>query len=165
MAITFNIDEIYTMAQQIERNGADFYNKAAENSADAEAARMLRELAAMEVDHEKTFTQMKAELARHERATSGYDPAGEGALYLHAMVEGKIFDFTVKPADALTGAESLPDLLQTAIGLEKDSILFYVTMKGMVPSGGGKGRIDEIIDQEVSHIATLSNKLQAIGQG
>jgi rubrerythrin len=163
MAITFNADEVYTMAEQIERNGAEFYRKAAENTPDADAGKMLLELAEMEVDHERTFSQMKAELAGHERATSTYDPAGEGGLYLHAMVEGKIFDFTVKPADKLTGAESLGDILNTAIGLEKDSILFYVTMKGMVLVDHGKGRLDEIIDQEVGHIVTLSNKLQALG--
>ena len=163
MAITFNADEIYSMAEQIERNGAAFYDKAADNSADEETARMLRELAAMELEHEQAFTQMKAELAAHERATSTYDPDGEAGLYLHAMVEGKIFDFTVKPADKLTGSEGLREVLTTAIGLEKDSILFYVTMKGMVPESSGKGRIDDIIDQEVSHIATLSRKLQAIG--
>jgi len=161
MAITFNADEIYSMAEQIERNGVDFYNTAADNTADPDAAKMLRELAAMEAEHEQTFRQMKAELAAHERATSAYDPAGEGGLYLHAMVEGKIFDFSVKPAETLTGAESIEQILDTAIGLEKDSILFYVTMKGMVPTSAGKGRLDEIIDQEVGHIATLSRKRPA----
>ncbi len=163
MAITFNADEIYAMAEQIERNGAGFYRKAAEGTPDEGAKEMLLGLAAMEDEHEQTFAQMKADLARHDRAEATFDPMGEGALYLQAMVEGKIFDLTVKPADQLSGAESLPDILTTAIGLEKDSILFYITMKGMVPGDGGKARIDDIIQQEVGHVVLLSKQLAALG--
>lgn len=163
MAITFSADEIYTMAEQIERNGAAFYRKAARGASGRQAADVLLDLARMEDDHERTFRQMKADLAGHERAEATFDPIGEGALYLHAMVEGKIFDFTVKPADRLSGAEGLADILHAAIGLEKDSILFYVTMKGMVPKGSGQDRIEDIIQQEVGHVATLSEKLTALG--
>jgi len=163
MAILFNAEEIYSMAVQIERNGAEFYRKAAKGTGGKPAAKMLLELAAMEDDHERTFTQMKNALTDRERTGETFDPAGEGDLYLQAMVEGKIFDFSVKPADALTGAESLASILRTAIGLEKDSILFYVTMKGMVPQDRGKERIDDIIRQELGHIGLLSKKLASAG--
>ena len=162
MAILFNADEIYAMAVQIERNGAEFYRKAAQGAGGKPAAKMLLELADMEDDHERTFTQMKDQLAESERTGQTFDPAGEGDLYLRAMVEGKIFDFTVKPADSLTGAEPLQSILQTAIGLEKDSVLFYVTMKGMVSTDSGKQRIDDIIRQELGHIGLLSKKLTSL---
>jgi hypothetical protein len=35
-------------------------------------------------------------------------------------------------------------------------------MKGLVPEGGGKARIDDIINQEIGHIAILSKKLMAL---
>ncbi len=161
MPVTFQPNEIYTMAVQIERNGSEFYRKAAENATDASLRQTLLDLAAMEDDHEQTFQQMKDRLPGPGTATA--DPMGEGGLYLQAMVEGKIFDLSVKPAEGLTGAETTEDILDRAIGLEKDSILFYVTMKGMVPVNGGKEKIDAIIDQEVGHIATLTKKLQALG--
>jgi rubrerythrin len=80
MAITFNAEEIYTMAEQIERNGADFYRKAAEGASDEEIAQMLLDLAAMEDEHERTFSQMKAALADDERVATAFDPENEGAL-------------------------------------------------------------------------------------
>ena len=67
MGITFNADEIFEMAEQIERNGVKFYNKAAGNVSDGEVRAMLLALAEMEVDHEKTFSAMRAELSDPEK--------------------------------------------------------------------------------------------------
>lgn len=160
--ITFNADEVYEMAEQIERNGAGFYRKAAEASASEDVAKVLRDLAAMEDDHEKTFASMRAELSGPEKAATQFDPDNEGALYLHAMVQGKVFDLKSQPADALTGSESLEQIFRTAIGLEKDSIVFYLTMMKMMASGTGGERIEDIIAQEMGHIATLSKQLAAL---
>ena len=51
MSITFNADEIFEMAEQIERNGAKFYREAAENASDADVKEMLLSMAAMEDGH------------------------------------------------------------------------------------------------------------------
>ncbi|MCD6304058.1 MAG: ferritin family protein [Planctomycetes bacterium] len=150
------------MAEQIERNGAAYYRKAAEGAAGKQAAETLLELARMEDDHEKTFSRMKADLAGAGGAET-FDQLGEGELYLQAMVAGKVFDPTAAAADELTGTESLLQILERAIDLEKDSIVFYVTMKSMVPDEAGKQRIGDIIDEEIGHIALLSKKLLALG--
>ena len=44
MSITFNADEIFEMAEQIERNGATFYREAAGNTLDADVKEMLLSL-------------------------------------------------------------------------------------------------------------------------
>ena len=161
--ITFNAEEIYEMAEQIERNGAKFYRKAAGATDDEAGKKLLLELAGWEDEHEKTFVRMKSQLAQSERLETAYDPSGEGARYLHAMVQGRIFDFTSDPSDRLTGGESLEEVFRTAIELEKDSILYYLTMKKMVTDELSKGRVDEIIEQEMAHIATLSKQLITAG--
>jgi len=158
--ITFNADEVFEMAEQIERNGAEFYRKAAA-SASGDAAGALDKLAREEDEHEQTFADMRAQLAAGERAATTFDPEGEGAMYLGAMVQGEVFDFKSKPADRLTGAESLADVYRTAIGLEKDSIIFYLAMKEMVPPSAGRQRLDDIIEQEMDHITILSKRLAA----
>ena len=58
MSITFNADEIFEMAEQIERNGAAFYREAAGITSDADVKEMLLSLAAMEEGHQKTFAQI-----------------------------------------------------------------------------------------------------------
>ncbi|MHC4715532.1 MAG: hypothetical protein ACYS5V_01045 [Planctomycetota bacterium] len=160
--ITFNADEVFEMAEQIERNGAAFYRKAAAGAASSRAA-TLEKLAAMEDDHEKTFHQIRTELASEGKLMRGFDPEGESARYLQAMVDGKVFDFDAEPAGKLTGGESVEEILQTAIGLEKDSIVFYLVMKESVPAGAARDAVDQIIAQEVGHIAMLSAELAAVG--
>ncbi len=48
MSFEFNADEILEMAEQIERNGARFYRKAAELVKDAAVSKLLQDLAAWE---------------------------------------------------------------------------------------------------------------------
>jgi len=157
--ISFNAGEIYEMAIQIERNGAEFYRKAAAAAANDQTGSVLSGLAEMEVDHEQTFKQMKAQLSEQQLATTSFDPDGEAAAYLQASVDGKVFDTASRPAEVLTGTESLEEVLGTAIGLEKDSIVFYTGMKEVVPEGAGRDRLDDIIKQEMGHITTLCKEL------
>jgi len=51
----FNADEIFEMAEQIERNGAKFYRRAAEQVTSPDGSELLLNLAVMEDVHEKTF--------------------------------------------------------------------------------------------------------------
>ena len=98
MMITFNADEVFEMAEQIERNGAAFYRKAAENFRGLDLSKVLLDLAAMEDDHEREFRAMRLELPPKLRTEEKFDPTGEGALYLHAMVQGEVFDPKAQPA-------------------------------------------------------------------
>ncbi len=155
---TFNADEILEMAEAIERNGRAFYNTAAENNSDAEASKMLRKLAEMEQEHLKTFQDMRDQFRAAGEAPAMHDPDGTGALYLRAMVESKIFDMESDPASVLDGSESLAEILRTAVGLEKDSVVFYLAMKDVVPADH-HAQIDAIIREEMSHISMLTTEL------
>jgi rubrerythrin len=152
----FNADEIFEMAEQIERNGARFYRKAA-GAAEADPRDKLLKLAAMEDDHEKTFAGMRAELGARQRQPPVPDLDDESALYLQAMVDGEVF--SDDPAEALTGRETLADVLRTAIGLEKDSIVFYEGLKGLVVKDAGKQQVERIIREEMGHVALLTREL------
>lgn len=83
-------------------------------------------------------------------------------MYLKVMADGYVFDVRTEPADLLTGQETAAEILRTAIGLEKDSIVFYLGIKEMVPARLGKEKIDHIIKEEMSHITGLSNKLASL---
>ena len=63
-------------------------------------------------------------------------------------------------AKTLTGKESLEDILEIALNLEKQSILFYVGLKDLVPQQHGKDKVDAIIDEEKQHVAQLSDVLR-----
>ncbi len=63
MSYDFNADEIFEMAEQIERNGAKFYRRMAENVSDISIPQLFLDLAAMEDEHEKTFASIRADLS------------------------------------------------------------------------------------------------------
>lgn len=159
MSIPFNADEIFEMAGQIERNGARFYRRAAEGTAEQGNRQLLLDLAAAEDDHEKAFASMRADLADEERKAAVFDPEGQAALYLRAMADEHVFDVKADPTELFTGKETIEDVLMTAAGMEKDSIVFYLGMKELVPERLGKGRIDAIIREEMSHLGSLNREL------
>lgn len=162
MGYEFNADEIFEIAERIEHNGGRFYRKAAENTTDAKAEQMLLKLAGMEDDHEKTFAQMRSMLTAKEKEAGRFDPQDELVLYLRAFADGHIFDSKADPTSSLTGQETVAQILKTAIGMEKDSIVFYLGVEDMVPESVGKDRIEAIIRQERGHIGILARELSAL---
>jgi rubrerythrin len=158
MIIPFNADEVFEMAEQIERNGGKFYRAAAEKFP---AVRdILLTLAAMEDKHEKTFADMRAELSGTELQEAVFDPDEQAQMYLRAMADGHVFDIKTDPAEKLANKDTPEEVLKMAIGAERDSIAFYVGMKDAVSNRAGKDKVDDIIKEEMSHIVILTEKLQ-----
>ena len=164
MAMIFNADEVLQMAVTIEQNGAAFYRKAAGIKEDDASTDFLVELAEMEDGHEKTFEAMRGNLTDDEKGGNVYDPYDEGALYLEAMADTHGGEGDASAAEKLTGNESLEDILGIAIGLEKESILFYLGLKEMVPEHLGKDKLDKIISEEKDHVATLAKKRKSLNE-
>jgi len=160
MGMPFSADEVFEMAEQIERNGAKFYRAAAEKF--PEVRQMLLEFAAMEDEHEKTFAAMRAELSGTEVQPPVFDPDGQAQMYLRVMADEHVFDIKTDPAEQLAGQETPEDVLKMAIGMEKDSIVFYTGLKESISRKAGKDKVEAIIKEEIGHIATLNQKLQAL---
>jgi rubrerythrin len=160
MALMFNADEIFEMAQQIEQNGAKYYRKAAAGASDLRVRQLLVGLAAMEDRHEKVFADLRKHLTEQQKQPTTFDPDDQAGAYLRALADGSVFDVSADPAERLTGKETAEEIYRTAIGLEKDSIVFYLGVLDMVTEPLGKERIDDIIKEEMRHVATLSNELR-----
>ncbi len=156
MVYDFTADDVFEMAEQLERNGAKFYRTAAENVSDPKSKELLIELAAMEDEHLKTFASLKADLSEAEKTTTVFDPEDESALYLRALADTRVF--FEKEIDV----SSMKDILKAAILAEKDSIVFYLGMKDFVPDQLGKNRLDTIIKEEMGHIRILSKELVSL---
>jgi len=160
MVMPFNADEVFEMAEQIERNGARFYRAAAKKI--PEVSQVFSDLAAMEDEHEKTFAAMRSELSGTEVVPPVFDPDGQAQMYLRVMADEHVVNVKTDPVEQLAGKETPEEVLKMAIGLEKDSIAFYVGLKESVSSRAGKDKVEAIIKEEMGHIATLSQKLEAL---
>jgi len=162
MGVVFNAEEIFKIAEQIERNGAKFYKKASERFDNESQKRKLLDLAAMELAHEQIFASMRKKLLNVGNEETVFDPYGEAETYLQAFADGHVFDLTADPSKKLTGKKSLEDILNMAIGIEKDSVVFYVGIRDVVPPDFGKDKVDKIIREEMGHITLLSKELAAL---
>ena len=162
MGITFNADEVFEMAEEIERNGAKFYREAAEKTSDADIKKMLLDLAAMEDGHEKTFVEMRKELSAAEKEVTTFDPDNEVAMYLQTLADFHGTEGKVSPTEKLSGQESMSEVLKIALQAEKNSIAFYVGIKDLVPGKSGKEKIQSIIIEEMAHVSTIGGKLQLL---
>ena len=155
--------EVLEIAQQIERNGARFYERAAETFRAPERRAMLLDLAAMERNHERTFAGMAARIAP-DGAQEAHDPDGEAARYIQAAAGGQVFDLRADPVEWLGAGRSTEEIIRKAIELEKDSIVFYVGVKEAVPESLGRDWVDAIIAQEMGHVAQLTEMLSRLDQ-
>lgn len=162
MNINFNADEIYKIAEHMERNGVKFYTNAAKMAGENKNTKnYFLEFAEMEKEHEKVFVRMREGLTDGQNTTS-FDPDGHAVLYLQAWADGKIFNEKGELAEVLIEQMSIQSILKIAIGLENDSILFYLGMKEMTKSEKSRNEIDNIIKEEMTHVAYLNKIINQI---
>ena len=162
MPITFNANEIFEMAEEMERNAAKFYRKSAQNASDKQTKQILLDMADMEDEHLAIFQEMRGQLSGQEKGGTVFDPDNQSVLYLQAMAHARGFEGRITPLKELTGSETSKEVLEIALNSEKESVVFYFGLKGMVPVSAGRDKVEAIIFEELSHITTLLNKLKSL---
>jgi len=159
-SINFNAAEVLQIAEQIERNGAFFYRTAAEAVADHAAGALLRDLAEWEVGHEKTFARMRGRLPEDAARSDTFDPDGDAARYMRAFADGHVFDVNARdPSAFFRQQRTLPEILREALAREHDAIVFFTTMREVVPENQGKSEVEAVIREEVQHVFQITRML------
>jgi rubrerythrin len=134
----------------------------AENISEIPGRELFLDLASMEDEHQKVFASMRTHLSDKEREPAVFDPEGEAALYLQALADLRVFDQDGEEdfilSDELSEEEKMKKVFRAAINREKESIVFYLGMKELVPKSLGKDKIDAIISEEMKHIRLLSSE-------
>ena len=159
MSIVFNADEIFEMAVDIEKNGVQFYKKAAKATTDSDAKKMFTDFSAMEVEHAKTFAQMRKELAQQDKEPMTYDPDDETALYLQSMAEAHGWEGKADAGVEFAGNETPEEIIGRALKAEEHSVAFYVGVKDIVFGKSGREKVETIIREEMQHIRALNSRL------
>jgi len=159
MNVTFNAFEVFEIAEQIERNGTNFYIRAAELFDDPDICQMFLRLAESEKEHELTFARMKQQLPEQslQASTSEADDLLPDPRIMAGLA---VFGIRSEPAEVLRGRQEKTDIIRRAVEKEKDSIVFYHGLKEFVPAGADKDKIDDIIKEEMRHIVILDQSLK-----
>ncbi len=141
--------EVLDTARHLEEAGERFYRSAAERADDARVAQLLGQLAEMEKDHQQVFDAVKAHLVDDGR------PGEEVPEYLREMAAERVFE--PGEADEIAASGSQVRLVDKAILLENDSILFYLGIKEMFCTAEARDAVQEVIAQEMAHVTSLRN--------
>ena len=156
MGAKFNIDDVFAMAEQMEKNGEEFYRSMAQKTNDPQLQDLLDHLADMEVMHARLFARMRKDLSAREKSARIFDPDNEAAQYLKSFVDGEVsFEHDFRGG-------SLIEVLESAIESEKDTVIFYLGIKEAVPDELGKDKIDRIISEEMMHIRIITQELNKL---
>ncbi|MCK4504365.1 MAG: ferritin family protein [Candidatus Aegiribacteria sp.] len=159
MANEFNAFEVLTMAERIESNAQNFYQRASEMTDNPDISELFSNLAVWEKEHESLFSDMKSGLSEEEKASTAIDPYDELMLYLTEMADEHVFvRKDLDPASVIDDTSTPEDIIDLALEFEKESILFFLALKRLMSKRSGSEKIQKIIDEEVSHMTYLASK-------
>jgi rubrerythrin len=152
---------VVAIAESFEASAAEVYRQAAGSSARPEVRQTLLGLAEMEDNHLRAFKELRRLLAARP-FPSGRE--GREAGLLEAWLGREVFAGEDPPRSELSRADSVEAWLETAVGMEKDSIAFYSGLRTLLDEGQ-RPVLDTIIDEEVYHLASLSYLLRTLRRG
>ncbi len=163
MGIHLTGKEIIDVAVGIEASGAAFYGQVAAGAKQAKTATMFRKLADKEREHAKTFQSILGPAGDYVN----FVPSDEYDTYLNTLVESSVFKNERGAREAARRVASESEALDIGIRAEKDSILFYSAIQGLVRREDSDV-VQRIIKEEQFHLAQLSEVLkrgQALRKG
>jgi rubrerythrin len=151
----FKANDAVLAALEIETRGEKFYLQLAEKAEDSKTRKLFTYLAGEETKHKDTFQ------ALYDRLGKVSLPAGsneaEFANYMNALIDTHTL-FRQTDSALMEDVKSRKDAILKAMVFEKESILFFMELKDMVPEGEKKF-IDECIDEEREHLRQLNEML------
>ena len=154
----FNEIEAAKIAQNMERHGLDFYQKAAVRTNDMATRDVLLRLAEDEKKHLARFEELEEILQADRRAKKGYTDDPDLAAYIDRLVETQVFAKEGAVARLADQAGSDYEALAVAIRAERDSILFYQEMMSFIDSNPARAAFSTILDEEREHLRILGDQ-------
>ena len=147
----FRASEILQMAIEIERSGLAFYEACIQATSDERVGEVFQFMAGEEKKHIEIFQAMEEPLSHYELPQTY---PGELQAYMRALVQDRVFAQPESGAQQAAAVANPFQAIALAIGLEKDSILFYEAMKRSVRSSEA-AVIDGVIGEEQTHVRRL----------
>ena len=143
----FALSEIAQIGMKIEENRMSFYRVIASEAKKKEAAEIFNFLADEVEQHYQTFKSLADKLRGCDLPILDKDHEE----FMRQLANSNIFATCDDVAKYARGVKSTLEAIDLSLGFEKDSIIFYLQFRKMVPDSL-KPEIDVIIDEEQKHI-------------
>ena len=159
MAGIFKVNELVSIAVEIEKRGEEFYLEMAQRATDKGVGETLRFLAGEEVKHQRVFSQLLSKLEPLQVPAGSAEP--EYWDYVNDLIDSHFLLNDAARHRAFSSATTDREAIRLAMGFEKESILFFVTMKGLVAVEQA-GPVETCIEEEKTHLRRLALALEML---
>lgn len=150
----FSANEILDLAIKLEKNGEVVYREAIEKVSNPELITLLEWMADEEVKHANWFADLKLKV--DQKSVNPFMEKMSRELFNDLLGDK---NFSLKDVDFSTVNE-IDDLIAIFIEFEKDTVLFYQTLKPFIEDKDTLTHLEEIIAEENNHIAMLHKLLE-----
>ncbi len=154
----FNEVEALKIAQNMERHGIAFYEKAAAASPDESTRKVLLELAEDEKKHLARFEEIEEKFQAHRRDGGGYADDEDLRAYIDRLIGTQVFADEGDVARLAEQTDSDYEALGVGMRAERDSIVFYQEMIDFVDSPEAKEAFGQILNEERRHLQILGER-------
>ena len=149
------------VAIQTEKDGREFYKRAAENTADPGGKVLFTSLADDELEHLDLLESQREALAK-----AGHWQPGSDAEWRErpARVEGAPVFSRAALAENVNAYTSDLSALRMAFLIEKDAVAFYTKAAAKTEDPGGKEIYERLVEMEREHRRILEEEYNALGR-
>jgi rubrerythrin len=147
----FTLNDICSIAVQIERNGERIYRAGSKGAEDPKVAQMLNWMADEEMRHAQWFENLQLpsrETQSHEEIES------MGRSLLQEMMKDQTFSLQ---DDRMQSVADLAGLFDMSMEFEQDTILFYETLRSFIDDADTAAQLNRVIDEERDHLRQLES--------
>lgn len=145
-------DELVHFGMQIEERGFKFFQGMAARAADPEVKKVFEILSDEEEKHYNALEKIVEEIKTYGPPEYYMD---EYEAYVWSLAKNHVLTGKADPGEYLEKVKTPVDAVELALTIEKDTIIFFVALKKVVPREGEK-TLDLLIEQENLHIKSLT---------
>ncbi|THB71181.1 MAG: hypothetical protein D6B25_19075 [Desulfobulbaceae bacterium] len=149
----FTVADIRDIAIQIEKNGEEAYRRAGEEAEDSALAEIFFYMADEEKKHRQWFESIKIDKVLSEEELALEEM---GRQLLKEMIAGQTFTMD---ETSLSKVDSFREMVKQSQVFEKDTVLFYEFLKGIIDDAQVEKQLDQIIEEEQKHFAQLARMI------
>ncbi|MHC4842245.1 MAG: ferritin-like domain-containing protein [Planctomycetota bacterium] len=152
--------EIFQIAEQVERNGADVYREVSLKTDDQELGTLFKCLSEWEKQHEQTFLELKKLVCDEVSDKRRFNPRQYMSRNPQALAKLAAFAINKDKSEILAKLENKTEVLNQAIKMEREVIVFFEGLKKFARDLYTKDQIGLIINEEKKHISILEQSLE-----
>lgn len=152
--------EAFLISLEKEKKGYNLYKHAAEKAVSTDIRNALLELAKMELEHIEAFKKIIEEKKENKEFISAYDN-DDATKYISRLIHQDIFKGITEDALA-QGHHSIRELINTAMEIEKNTVLLYTEMKNLSSNPEAIAIFNRLLKEEKIHYVMLAEMLDGL---